>query len=129
MTWRVLSWALVGAGRGVRRPRRPSPPALAARETQDPPERPCLREYNRSMLRTVTATRYVTPLREGGSLPAIVEADDLGTYVLKFRGAGQGRKALIAELVAGGIGRALGLSVPEIASGGGPPALGRGGPC
>jgi hypothetical protein len=66
------------------------------------------------MLRTVTATRYVTPLREGGSLPAIVEADDLGTYVLKFRGAGQGRKALIAELVAGEIGRALGLSVPEI---------------
>jgi hypothetical protein len=66
------------------------------------------------MIRTVTATRYVTPLREGGSLPAIVEADDLGTYVLKFRGAGQGRKALIAELVAGGIGRALGLAVPEI---------------
>jgi hypothetical protein len=53
------------------------------------------------MLRTVTATRYVTPLREGGSLPAIVEADDLGTYVLKFRGAGQGRKALVAELVTG----------------------------
>src|SRR5918997_3870651 len=66
------------------------------------------------MIRTVTATRYVTPLREGGSLPAIVEADDLGTYVVKFRGAGQGRKALIAELVAGEIGRALGLSVPEI---------------
>lgn len=66
------------------------------------------------MLRTVTATRYVTPLREGGSLPAIVEADDLGTYVLKFRGAGQGRKALIAELVAGEIGRALGLPVPEV---------------
>ncbi len=66
------------------------------------------------MLRTVTATRYVTPLREGGSLPAIVEADDLGTYVLKFRGAGQGRKALIAELVAGEIGRTLGLPVPEI---------------
>src|SRR3712207_1468771 len=66
------------------------------------------------MLRAVTATRYVTPLREGGSLPAIVEADDLGTYVVKFRGAGQGRKALIAELVAGEIGRALGLSVPEI---------------
>ena len=45
------------------------------------------------MLRTVTATRYVTPLREGGSLPAIVEADDLGTYVVKFRGAGQGRRS------------------------------------
>ena len=66
------------------------------------------------MLRTVEATRYVTPLREGGSLPAVVEADDLGTYVLKFRGAGQGRKALIAELISGEIGRTLGLSVPEI---------------
>lgn len=66
------------------------------------------------MIRTVTATRYMTPLREGGSLPAIVEADDGRMYVLKFRGAGQGRKALIAELVAGEIGRALGLPVPEI---------------
>jgi hypothetical protein len=65
-------------------------------------------------LRTVTATRYVTPLREGGSLPAIIEADDQGMYVLKFRGAGQGPKALIAELVAGEIARALGLAVPEI---------------
>jgi HipA-like protein len=65
-------------------------------------------------LRTVTATRYVTPLREGGSLPAIVEADDDGLYVLKFRGAGQGPKALVAELVAGEIARALGLPVPEI---------------
>src|SRR3712207_3259572 len=66
------------------------------------------------MLRTVTATRYVTPLREGGSLPAIVEADDDGLYVLKFRGAGQGQRALIAELVAGEIGRTLGLKVPEL---------------
>jgi hypothetical protein len=65
-------------------------------------------------LRTVTATRYVTPLREGGSLPAIIEADDDGMYVLKFRGAGQGPKALIAELVAGEIARAAGLPVPEI---------------
>jgi hypothetical protein len=65
-------------------------------------------------LRTVLATRYVTPLREGGSLPAIVEADDDGMYVLKFRGAGQGPKALIAELVAGEIARATGLLVPEI---------------
>jgi len=65
-------------------------------------------------LRTVNVTRYVTPLREGGSLPAIVEADDDGTYVLKFRGAGQGVKALIAELVAGEIARAGGLPVPEI---------------
>ncbi|MEO8153160.1 MAG: HipA family kinase [Rhizobacter sp.] len=65
-------------------------------------------------MRTVHATRYITPLREGGSLPAIVEADDDGLYVLKFRGAGQGPKALIAELVAGEIGRLLGLPVPEI---------------
>jgi len=65
-------------------------------------------------LRTVTAKRYVTPLREGSSLPAIVEADDDGVYVLKFRGAGQGPKALIAELVAGEIARAVGLPVPEI---------------
>ena len=65
-------------------------------------------------VRTVSATRYVTPLREGGSLPAIIEADDDGMYVLKFRGAGQGPKALIAELVAGEIGRAAGLPVPEI---------------
>ena len=65
-------------------------------------------------MRTVTTTRYVTPLREGGSLPAIVEADDLGTYVLKFRGAGQGRKTLVAEVVAGELARLLGLRVPEI---------------
>lgn len=65
-------------------------------------------------IRTVTATRYVTPLREGGSLPAVIEADDQGMYVLKFRGAGQGRKALIAELVAGELARAAGLPVPEI---------------
>jgi hypothetical protein len=66
------------------------------------------------MLRTVQATRYVTPLREGGSLPAIVEADDLGLYVVKFRGAGQGPLSLVAELMGGEIGRALGLRVPEI---------------
>ena len=66
------------------------------------------------MLRTIHATRYVTPLREGGSLPAIVEADDLGLYVLKFRGAGQGPLALVAELIAGEIGRALGLKIPEL---------------
>lgn len=65
-------------------------------------------------MRTVAVTRYVTPLREGGSLPAIVEADDDGMYVLKFRGAGQGPKVLVAELIAGEIGRALGLRVPEI---------------
>jgi hypothetical protein len=66
------------------------------------------------MLRTVQATRYVLPLREGGSLPAIVEADDLGLYVVKFRGAGQGIRSLIAELIAGEMGRTLGLRVPEI---------------
>ncbi|HKP11557.1 MAG TPA: HipA family kinase [Blastocatellia bacterium] len=65
-------------------------------------------------LRTVTATRYVTPLREGGSMPAIIEADDDGMYVLKFSGAGQGRKALVAELIAGEVARAAGLPVPEI---------------
>ncbi|HBK46748.1 MAG TPA: aminotransferase class I and II [Xanthomonadaceae bacterium] len=64
---------------------------------------------------TVHATRYVTPLREGGSLPAVVEADDDGLYVLKFRGAGQGPKALVAEWLAGELARALGLPVPEIA--------------
>jgi hypothetical protein len=65
-------------------------------------------------LRSVTATRYVTPLREGGSLPALVEADDDGLYVLKFRGAGQGVKALVAEVIAGELARAAGLPVPEI---------------
>jgi hypothetical protein len=65
-------------------------------------------------LRAVNVTRYVTPLREGGSLPAIAEADDGFLYVLKFRGAGQGVKALIAELIGGEIARALGLKVPEI---------------
>jgi hypothetical protein len=65
-------------------------------------------------VRTVTATRYVTPLREGGSLPAIVEADDDGLYVVKFRGAGQGPKALAAEIVCGELARALGLPVPEL---------------
>ena len=65
-------------------------------------------------IRTLEVTRYVIPLREGGSLPAIVEADDDFLYVLKFRGAGQGIKALIAELIGGEIARALGLRVPEI---------------
>ncbi|MFE5669569.1 HipA family kinase [Streptomyces niveus] len=66
------------------------------------------------MLEEVTATRYVTPLREGGSLPGIVEADDLGTYVMKFTGAGQGRKTLVAEVICGQLGRRLGLRVPEL---------------
>ena len=66
------------------------------------------------MLEHVTVTRYVTPLREGGSLPAIVEADNLGTYVMKFRGAGQGPLALVAEIIAGELARRLGLRVPEL---------------
>lgn len=65
-------------------------------------------------LRTVNVVRYVTPLREGGSMPAIAEADDEFLYVLKFRGAGQGVKALIAEIIGGELARALGFRVPEI---------------
>ena len=65
-------------------------------------------------MKTVQVTRYITPLREGGSMPAIVEASDDGMYVLKFRGAGQGSKALIAELIAGEIAHKLGLPIPEI---------------
>src|SRR5215212_6779975 len=66
------------------------------------------------MIRTVTATEYVTPLREGGSLPAIIDGDDDGTYVVKFRGAGQGVRALVAELISGELARALRLPIPEI---------------
>src|SRR6187399_1499503 len=69
---------------------------------------------NGQELRTVNVTRYVTPLREGGSLPAIAEADDGFLYVLKFRGAGQGIRSLIAELIGGELARTLGLKVPEI---------------
>ena len=76
-------------------------------------------------MRTVTATRYVTPLREGGSLPALVEADDHGLYVVKLRGAGQGPKALVAEWVAGELARAAGLRVPELVRVEVDPALGR----
>lgn len=76
-------------------------------------------------IRTVNVTRYVTPLREGGSLPAIAEANDGFMYVVKFRGAGQGVKALIAELLAGEIARTLGLKVPEIVFAGLDPAFGR----
>ena len=71
-------------------------------------------ENNQLELRTVNVTRYVTPLREGGSLPAIAEADDGFLYVLKFRGAGQGIKALIAELIGGEIARTLGFKIPEL---------------
>lgn len=76
-------------------------------------------------LRCVTATRYVTPLREGGSLPAVMEADDLGTYVVKFVGAGQGRRVLVAEVVSGELARRLGLPVPEIVTVEVDPVLGR----
>jgi hypothetical protein len=76
-------------------------------------------------LRRVTATRYVTPLREGGSLPGLVEADDDGLYVLKFRGAGQGPAALVAEVLAGELARALDLPVPELVLAEVDPALSR----
>ncbi len=76
------------------------------------------------MLRHVTATRYVTPLREGGSLPGLMEAEDLGTYVVKFSGAGQGRKVLVAEIVSGELARGLGLPVPELVTVELDPALG-----
>jgi hypothetical protein len=66
------------------------------------------------VLEQVNVTRYVTPLREGGSLPALVEADNLGTYVLKFRGAGQGPKALVAEIIGGELARRLALRAPEL---------------
>jgi hypothetical protein len=69
------------------------------------------------VLEHVTVTRYVTPLREGGSLPAIVEADNLGTYVMKFRGAGQGPKALVAEVIGGELARRIGLRTPELVLG------------
>jgi hypothetical protein len=66
------------------------------------------------VIRMVQATRYITPFREGGSLPGLVEADDDGLYVVKFRGAGQGPRALVAEWLAGELGRAFGLAVPEL---------------
>jgi hypothetical protein len=66
------------------------------------------------VIRQVQALRYVTPLREGGSLPGIVEADDLGTYVVKFRGAGQGLRVLVAEVIVGELARRLGIRVPDL---------------
>ena len=80
------------------------------------------------MLPHVAAIRYVTPLREGGSLPGLMEADDLGTYVVKFRGAGQGRKALIAEIVSARLARACGLAVPDLVTVDLDPALAPGEP-
>ncbi|WP_128430595.1 HipA family kinase [Streptomyces cyaneus] len=80
------------------------------------------------MLQEVTVTRYITPLREGGSLPGLVEADDFGTYVLKFTGAGQGRKTLVAEVVCGELARRLGLRVPRLVTVELDPVLGLGEP-
>ncbi len=77
------------------------------------------------MIPTLTVTRYITPLREGGSLPAVVQADDGKLYVMKFRGAGQGARALVAELIAGAIGHALGLAVPPLVLLELDPAMGR----
>jgi hypothetical protein len=80
------------------------------------------------MLEKVTVTRYITPLREGGSLPGLVEGDDLGTYVLKFTGAGQGRKTLVAEVVCGELARRLGFRVPRLVALALDPVLGLGEP-
>jgi hypothetical protein len=66
------------------------------------------------MLKEVAVTRYIAPLRSGGSVPGVVEADDLGTYVVKFTGSAQGRKALVAEVIVGELARRLGLRVPEL---------------
>ncbi|MEW2131371.1 HipA family kinase [Streptomyces sp. NPDC005435] len=76
------------------------------------------------MLKDVTATRYITPLREGGSLPGLVEGDDLRAYVMKFTGAGQGRKTLVAEVVCGELARRLGFRVPRLVTLGLDPVLG-----
>ncbi|CAL9625149.1 hypothetical protein OOK44_04860 [Streptomyces cellulosae] len=80
------------------------------------------------MLKEVIATRFIAPLREGGSLPGLIEADDLGTYVLKFTGAGQGRKTLVAEVVCGELARRLGLRVPRLVTVELDPVLGLGEP-
>ncbi|MEV0209515.1 HipA family kinase [Streptomyces sp. NPDC050788] len=80
------------------------------------------------MLKEVIATRYIAPLREGGSLPGLVEADDLGTYVMKFTGAGQGRKTLVAEVICGELARRLGLRVPGLVTIGLDAVLGLGEP-
>jgi hypothetical protein len=75
---------------------------------------PGLPAYAARVLESTVALRYVTPLREGGSLPGVVEAEDLGTYVVKFRGAGQGPKVLVAEVIVGELARHLGIAVPEL---------------
>ncbi len=121
--WR-LSLAHERRVAGARRSTARSSPSHRGSDTYAPTQDDS-RHREGQMIRTVLATRYVAPLREGGSLPGLVEADDDGLYVLKFRGAGQGPRALIAELVAGEIGRALGLPVPEIVFIELDPALGR----
>jgi hypothetical protein len=80
------------------------------------------------MLKEVIATRFITPLREGGSLPGLVEADDFGTYVMKFTGAGQGRKTLVAEVICGELARRLGFRIPRLVTIGLDPVLGLGEP-
>jgi len=80
------------------------------------------------MLKEVIATRYIAPLREGGSLPGLVEADDFGTYVMKFTGAGQGRKTLVAEVVCGELARRLGFRMPRLVTIDLDPVLGLGEP-
>ena len=103
-----------------------SPPAGLRRETVSPGAEPRPETVSPgTKLRSVTATRYVAPLREGGSLPGLVEADDDGLYVMKFRGAGQGPAALVAEVVGGELARALGLLVPELVIAGLEPELAR----
>src|ERR1700722_14038242 len=100
---------------GPRGPRASWTPCASSRPGT-PPSAPHRANVSR-VLEQVSVTRYVTPLREGGSLPALVEADNLGTYVMKFRGAGQGPKALVAEIICGELARRLGLRTPEIALG------------
>lgn len=81
--------------------------------------------YPEQVLDRLTATRYVTPLKEGGSLPGLVEADDEGTYVVKFRGAGQGLKVLVAEVIVAGLAEQIGLRLPRLAVIDLPPAIAR----
>ncbi len=142
----VRSGAVPGPAARGRGPLRSGPRAGCARARSAQERSPGrLRAYDRSgrasagttlpgmlgepiPLRTVAATRYVTPFREGGSLPGLCEADDDGLYVVKFHGAGQGPRALVAEIIAGELGRALGLPVPEQVLVELDPALGAGEP-
>ena len=116
----------VAVGRPAASPSPPQPTATIAASMISPDARSAHRpRIGCAAVRTVQATRYVTPLREGGSMPGLVEADDDGLYVLKFRGAGQGPKALVAEVLAGELARAAGLPVPELVWIELDPALGR----